>query len=182
MKYKEFKKNLDLLLAGDLSDDRLSMLERYALRDANAARELDQVKKLRAALYRTARDYRQTAYPGDLAVDVIERTASETMRPILVRRWAYSLVAVLVVISSLLLILRSNPPQHRMLSGSPSISIMGDINSSLTDFKIENSRHLSDWSMKRSIRTRSTSLDFGCQTVRRPVGLPITDLNNQEGV
>jgi hypothetical protein len=30
---------------------------------------------------------------------------------------------------------------------------MGDINSSLTDFKIENSRHLSDWSMKTHFST-----------------------------
>ena len=134
MKYKKFKKNLDLLLTGELSDERLSALERYALRDKNAAIELDRVKKLQAALYRTARDYRQTSYPGDLAADVIERTASRAVPRLVVSHWAYALAALLVVIGSLLLIYRPDQPQHHIFSGYPSISIMGDINNSLTDF------------------------------------------------
>ncbi len=186
MKQKEFQKNLDLLLTGDLSDDRLSALESYALRDANAARELDQVKKLRAALYRTARDYRQKSYPGDLAADVIERTTSKTMRPILTRRWSYALAAVLVVISLLLLVLRINQPQHRMLSGYPSISVMADINRSLTEFKIANNRHLTDWSMKGNLSMLNpgeiTITGFWMPDRPAPVGSPITDSNNQEGV
>jgi hypothetical protein len=73
-----------------------------------------------------------------------------------------------------------------MLSGSPSISIMGDINSSLTDFKIENSRHLSDWSMKTHLSTLNPGqiniTGFWMPDRPAPVGLPITDLTNQEGV
>jgi hypothetical protein len=186
MKHKELKKNFDLLLTGDLSNDRLSALESYALRDANAARELDQVKKLRAALYRTARNYRQTSYPGDLAADVIERTTSVTMRPILTRRRSYALAAVLVVICSLLLILRINQPQHSMLSGFPSISIMADINRSLTEFKIANRRHLTDWSMKANLSMLNPGeiniTGFWIPDRPAPVGSPITDSNNQEGV
>jgi hypothetical protein len=147
MKQKEFEKNLDLLLAGDLSDDQLSALEDYASRDAGAVAELDRVKKLQAMLHRNGRHYRRESYPGDMAVEVFENINAKTTRSIFTRRFSYALAVVLVVISSLLMIHIIKQPERSTFTVYPSLSVMADINRDLNEFRIANSRHLTHWSM-----------------------------------
>lgn len=147
MKHKEFETNLDLLLASELSDDQLSALEDYASRDACAAAKLDQAKKLQAMLYRNGRDYRRESYPGDMAAEVFDKINAKDTRSMFTRRFSYALAVVLVVISSLLLIHIIKKPQRSTLTIYPSLSVMADVNRDLNEYRIANSRHMTNWSM-----------------------------------
>jgi hypothetical protein len=147
----EFKKKLNQLLTGELSDDQLSALEDWAARDSGTARQLEQVKNLIATLRQSARDYRRTTYPGNLAAEVMARTPSKPPGAINRRRWAYAIAATLVVISSLVLILRNRPVENRISAVQPSLTVMADINRGLSEFKMAHSRQLADWSRQATL-------------------------------
>ncbi len=146
---KEFENKLDQLLAGELPDDQLADLEDLAARDLKAARELDRVKNLQAALRRDTRDYRQMTYPGDLAKDVLDRIRPQ---PALRHRsWSFAMAATAVVVVALVLILQINPPSDRISVVYPSLTVMADINKELSEFKITYNRQLAGWSRQASL-------------------------------
>lgn len=142
----EFEKKLNQLLTGGLPDDQLGALEDFAARDAGAARQLDQVKNLQAALGQTARDYRRTTYPGNLAAEIQARTPARPLGTIRRRRWVYALAATLIVIGSLVSILRNRPAQNRVAAFHPSLTVMADITKGLNEFQLTHRRPLADWS------------------------------------
>lgn len=142
----EFEKRLDQLLAGELPDDELALLEDSAARDLKAARELDRVKNLQAALQRDARDYRRLTYPGNLAMEVLDRTRPQPLPPLRHRSWSFALAAIAVVVVALVLILQIRPLPDRISVVYPSFTVMADINKKLSEFKITHNRQLAGWS------------------------------------
>jgi hypothetical protein len=142
----EFEKMLDQLLAGELADEQLAALEDSAARDPKASRELDRVKNLQAALWRNSRDYRRMTYPGNLALEVLDRTRSQPLSALRYRSLSFALVAISVVVFALVLILQINPPPDRISVVYPSFTVMANINKELSEFKITHNRQLAGWS------------------------------------
>ena len=147
----DFEKKLNRLLTGELSDDQLAALEAYAAQDAGAAGELDQARLLQAALNRSVRDYRQTAYPGNLAAEVQPRAPAMPFNTLRRRRWAYALTAALVVVSSLVVWMHNRPTEIRVAVFQPSFTVIADIGRELNEFKAANSRHLAEWSKQSTL-------------------------------
>jgi hypothetical protein len=181
----EFEKKLNQLLAGELPDDQLADLEDFAAQDIRADRKLDQVKNLQVALHQSAREYRRTTYPGNLAAEIQARAPARPIGTIRRRRWAFALAATLVVISSLVLILRDRPAENRVAAIQPSLTDMADINRGLSEFKMAHSRHLADWSKRATLEVPNPGAIkiTGLRIPDRPTMCGLTGIRskNQEG-